>query len=72
MLADLSAAIDVYSDWIDACDLVAKDRTRELPPGQFMSSAPNRMGNPAGGYSAGDQTADDDLDDEDAHGELVV
>jgi transcription elongation factor Elf1 len=23
--ADLSAAVDVYSDWIDACDAVAKD-----------------------------------------------
>ena len=22
---DLSAAVDVYSDWIDACDAVAKD-----------------------------------------------
>jgi transcription elongation factor Elf1 len=23
--SDLSAAVDVYSDWIDACDAVAKD-----------------------------------------------
>jgi len=23
--ADLSAAVDVYSDWVDACDAVAKD-----------------------------------------------
>ena len=22
---DLSAAVDVYSDWVDACDAVAKD-----------------------------------------------
>ena len=25
--ADLSAAVDVYSDWLDACDTVAKDTT---------------------------------------------
>lgn len=24
-LLDLSAGVDVYSDWIDACDAVAKD-----------------------------------------------
>lgn len=24
-LPDLSAAVDVYSDWVDACDTVAKD-----------------------------------------------
>ena len=24
-IADLSAPVDVYSDWIDACDAVAKD-----------------------------------------------
>lgn len=25
MFSDLSAGVDVYSDWIDACDAVAKD-----------------------------------------------
>lgn len=25
MYLDLSAAVDVYSDWVDACDAVAKD-----------------------------------------------
>ncbi|PGG99883.1 hypothetical protein GX51_06094 [Blastomyces parvus] len=25
MALDLSAAVDVYSDWVDACDAVAKD-----------------------------------------------
>lgn len=24
LLLDLSAAVDVYSDWVDACDAVAK------------------------------------------------
>ena len=26
---DLSAAVDVYADWIDACDAVAKDAARK-------------------------------------------
>lgn len=25
MFLDLSAGVDVYSDWVDACDSVAKD-----------------------------------------------
>ena len=25
LITDLSAAVDVYSDWVDACDAVAKD-----------------------------------------------
>lgn len=37
MHLDLSAAVDVYSDWIDACDAVAKDG--EKPVGH---SAPSR------------------------------
>ena len=28
-LLDLSAAVDVYSDWIDACDAVAKEGAEE-------------------------------------------
>ena len=24
-MLDLSAAVDVYSDWVDACDVVARD-----------------------------------------------
>ena len=27
--ADLSAAVDVYSDWVDACDAVAKEDVNE-------------------------------------------
>lgn len=26
---DLSAAVDVYSDWVDACDAVAKDTANQ-------------------------------------------
>lgn len=28
-LLDLSAAVDVYSDWVDACDAVAKDTANQ-------------------------------------------
>lgn len=28
-LSDLSAAVDVYSDWVDACDAVAKDTANQ-------------------------------------------
>lgn len=28
-MSDLSAAVDVYSDWIDACDAVAKEAVGE-------------------------------------------
>lgn len=37
MTLDLSAAVDVYSDWVDACDSVAKtkasDYDRDLQDG---------------------------------------
>lgn len=28
-ILDLSAAVDVYSDWVDACDAVAKDTANQ-------------------------------------------
>ena len=34
---DLSAAVDVYSDWIDACDTVAKDATAPGDGGRAYS-----------------------------------
>lgn len=32
-MEDLSAAVDVYSDWVDACDAVAKDTAQSLEEG---------------------------------------
>jgi transcription elongation factor Elf1 len=29
MTLDLSAAVDVYSDWVDACDSVAKTKAND-------------------------------------------
>ena len=46
---DLSAAVDVYSDWIDACDAVAKEAVGEAATSsqsyadQYTGSS-NRMG----------------------------
>ena len=30
LILDLSAAVDVYAEWIDACESVAKDGTKDL------------------------------------------
>ena len=35
---DLSAAVDVYSDWIDACDIVAKDDDEGQAPNDGLNS----------------------------------
>jgi len=57
---DLSAAVDVYSDWIDACDAVKKGGEAEnVRPGR--APAPLRSG--GGGVSAAiPEEDDDDLD----------
>lgn len=36
--ADLSAGVDVYSDWIDACDTVAKESADAPPIDDGLSS----------------------------------
>ena len=40
LTADLSAAVDVYSDWVDACDAVAGDS----PDGNDDTWTPPRAG----------------------------
>jgi len=61
----LSAAVDVYSDWVDACDAVAKDAEGgELEQGGYATSrAPARP-------KARDQDDEDDdlIDDRDDDG----
>ncbi|EFW22826.1 hypothetical protein D8B26_006401 [Coccidioides posadasii str. Silveira] len=46
----LSAAVDVYSDWIDACDAVAKekDAERAAPAGGSGSNVAEREALPVG------------------------
>ncbi|KAF2205812.1 Elf1-domain-containing protein [Delitschia confertaspora ATCC 74209] len=69
----LSAPVDVYCDWIDACDAVAKEAGRNVP--QKTSSyrgtaAPNRPAAAAGeDETLGDDFIDDD--DLDAEGEYA-
>ena len=54
---DLSAAVDVYSDWIDACEAVAKEDADELAEDRrFSNYGTSREAAMAGG---------DDDDDED-------
>lgn len=61
---DLSAAVDVYSDWVDACDAVAKEDVEERG-GEYASSRPT-AGRLAGGRAmAEDEDLDDLIDDED-------
>ena len=43
---DLSAGVDVYSDWIDACDTVAKEAAEpQIASNGFNSSADLASGN---------------------------
>ncbi|KAJ5787429.1 Transcription elongation factor 1 [Penicillium paradoxum] len=37
-LKDLSAPVDVYSDWVDACDTVAKDTANQYDPPSLSQS----------------------------------
>jgi transcription elongation factor Elf1 len=68
--ADLSAPVDVYADWVDACDAVAKEDGQELGGGGDL---PLRA--PAAARSGGrgrdeddDENIDDLIDDDDAGG----
>ncbi|GAD95807.1 transcription elongation factor, putative [Paecilomyces variotii No. 5] len=38
----LSAAVDVYSDWVDACDAVAKDTADKYEPGDSRGAQVRR------------------------------
>ena len=60
---DLSASVDVYADWVDACDAVAKegDDGGDLAP----ERAPARRSSGA----AGKGDADDDDNDDDIMGD---
>ena len=51
---DLSAAVDVYSDWVDACDAVAKEDGEE----RAGDIAPSRI--PTGRPKARDRSEEED------------
>lgn len=61
---DLSAAVDVYSDWVDACDTVAKEHTGD---GDLASSRQTGMGR-ASDRDRARESDNDIIDDDDDDG----
>jgi transcription elongation factor Elf1 len=68
---DLSAGVDVYADWIDACDAVAKEAGPTQSGGR--TGAPPRQAVTAGGGSDGGEGMDDFIENDelDAEGEFA-
>jgi transcription elongation factor Elf1 len=64
MLLDLSAAVDVYSDWVDACDAVAKDTADRYEEGDAIAMRSNNRPYSPGGQGVGvaEQTGQFDED----------
>jgi len=46
-LSDLSAAVDVYSDWVDACDAVAKESANQYDGAVSSQMASSKQSAPA-------------------------
>lgn len=44
---DLSAGVDVYSDWVDACDAVAKESANQYDGTSTSQMASSKQGAPA-------------------------
>ena len=66
---DLSAAVDVYSDWVDACDQVAKDHGAEKGGDYAPSRAAASDGRPGASRARDEEDDDNDIiDDEDEDG----
>ncbi|KAI5365244.1 Putative transcription elongation factor 1 [Septoria linicola] len=67
----LSSAVDVYSDWIDACEAVAKKETAtDGPPSSMRQS--QTVGASRAGLAPGERMTDEDagfIDDDDADAE---
>jgi len=70
--ADLSAAVDVYSDWVDACDAVAKEDVEDRS-GEFAPSRAPASGRQNGGRARDEEDDEDDIiDDDEDGGEGIV
>ena len=54
----MSAAVDVYSDWVDACDAVAKDAANQYEGA--AGSTGNSRSDALAGAGHGDTYDDDD------------
>lgn len=72
---DLSAPVDIYYDWVDACDAVMKDNPDSNNP-LSASRAPDRAGpaasRPSAGVTAGDNeegNLDDFIEDDEMDAE---
>lgn len=57
----MSAAVDVYSEWVDACDAVAKENTAEHRA--WQTSSHSAVGKSGG--AVGQRNIDQDEDDDD-------
>ena len=57
---DLSAAVDVYADWVDACDAVAKEGGADAAEDYSPIRSPVAAGRPAARRRSVDE--DDDLE----------
>lgn len=66
--ADLSMPVDVYSDWVDACDAVAKEDGEERAAELAPSRAPT-AGRPK--QSRATEEEDDDIIDDDEDDGLI-
>lgn len=73
-LSDLTQPVDVYSDWIDACDSVAKDQatTTTIPAPSFRQR--HASSSARAGLAPGEKYTEEDagfIDDEDDDAEAV-
>lgn len=71
---DLSQAVDVYSDWVDACDAVAKDAadsTAKSGGNTYAAASSRAQPGRGGGANAevDDFIEDDDVDAEAEYGD---
>lgn len=62
-MADLSVPVDVYSDWVDACDAVAKEDVEEHGGEMAAPSRAPASGRPKAGRQASEEDDDDIIDD---------
>ncbi|KAK5133189.1 hypothetical protein LTR08_008125 [Meristemomyces frigidus] len=75
MMKGLMQPVDIYYEWIDACDEVAKTEAAASAPTQPNSAyhRPQPASNAGQGLVPGDKYTDEDdgfIDDEDADGEV--
>ena len=73
-MTDLTQAVDVYADWIDACDSVSKDKEEATapPPPSYRQRQANASART--GLAPGEKYTEEDagfIDDDDAGEEVA-